>query len=130
MDRTRAGLVLTNLLTNALRHTPAGGAVRVIAAPEGAWVRFAVADSGSGVPVELRERVFDKFFQVPGRPAAGGAGLGLAIAREIVVAHGGEIRCASGAEGSLPDGSSPAATGAAFHFTLPVARPEIARGNR
>jgi signal transduction histidine kinase/HAMP domain-containing protein len=130
VDRTRAGLVLTNLLTNALKHTPAGGSVRVEAAAEGSRVRFAVADSGPGVPAEYRERVFDKFFQVPGRPAAGGAGLGLAIAREIVAAHGGEIRCASGAEGAPPGGSSPEGSGATFHFTLPVARPEIARGNR
>jgi two-component system, NtrC family, sensor histidine kinase KinB len=109
-DRTRASLVLTNLLTNALKHTPAGGRVEVTtAAAAGGGARFAVADSGSGIAPEHLGRVFDRFFRVPGE-AGPGAGLGLAIAREIVLAHGG----AMGVESEPGRGSR-------FWFELPAA---------
>ncbi len=107
-DRERAQLVLSNLLANALRHTPRGGRVELLALPQDDSVRFEVADTGPGVPREYQERIFDKFFRVPGAPA-GGVGLGLYVAREIVQAHGGEI-------GVLSDGP-----GSRFWFTLPQA---------
>ncbi len=104
-DPVRAQLVLGNLLANALQYTPAGGAVVVKAEPRDAMVRFAVTDSGAGIAEEHLVRVFERFFQVPG--SVEGAGLGLAIAQEVVHAHGGVI----GVE------SAPGA-GATFWFTL------------
>jgi signal transduction histidine kinase len=109
-DPTRAPLALGNLLQNALQHTPAGGTVAVQVEPEGNVVRFSVADSGPGIPQEYLGRVFDRFFQVPG--SQGGAGLGLAIAKEIVQAHGGTV----GVQSHDNDNS-----GATFCFTLPAA---------
>ena len=125
-DPARAHLALGNLLQNALEHTPAGGNVAVRVTPAGATVRFAVADSGPGIPPEHLGRVFDRFFQVPG--SQGGAGLGLAIAKEIVQAHGGTIGIESGGT---------AGGGATFWFTLPAAgaeslpaAPRLAQGGR
>jgi NtrC-family two-component system sensor histidine kinase KinB len=108
IDPARARLVLANLLTNALHHTPAGGSVTVAAEPQDGRVRLSVADTGDGFPPEAAEHVFDKFYQVPGTERLG-AGLGLSIAREIVLAHGGEIH-----------GESRAGQGATFWFTLPA----------
>jgi signal transduction histidine kinase len=110
-DPARAPLALGNLLQNALQHTPAGGTVAVQVEPDGNVVRFSVADSGPGIPQEYLGRVFDRFFQVPG--SQGGAGLGLAIAKEIVQAHGGRI----GVEGHSGGNDG----GATFRFTLPAA---------
>jgi signal transduction histidine kinase len=107
-DRERAALALANLVGNAIRHTPEAGQVVITAAREGDMVRFEVADQGEGIPAEYRERVFDRFFRIPGRPG-GASGLGLAIARDVVVAHGGRIGVDS-AEGH----------GSRFWFTLPV----------
>lgn len=90
-DPDRVSHVFSNLLNNALAHTPAGGNVRVTARAEGANVRFAVEDSGEGIPAEHLPRIFERFFRVPGRSAPGGAGLGLAIVKDIVEAHGGTI---------------------------------------
>lgn len=87
-DRERLGIALTNLVQNALRHTPGGGSVAVRVRERQGRVRFEVSDTGPGIPEEFRERVFDKYFQVPGQ-SGGGAGLGLYIARELVVAHEG-----------------------------------------
>ncbi|BDG59087.1 sensor histidine kinase [Caldinitratiruptor microaerophilus] len=109
-DPDRILLVLTNLLTNAVRYTPRGGRVTVRAERQGRRVVIAVADSGPGIPRELQSRIFEKFYQVPGRPR-GGAGLGLAICKEVVQAHGGRIWVES-EEGR----------GATFRFTLPLAR--------
>jgi len=111
-DPARAPLALGNLLQNALQHTPAGGTVAVQVEPEDDGVRFSVADSGPGIPQEYLGRVFDRFFQVPG--SQGGAGLGLAIAKEIVQAHGGRIGVES------HDGGN-GGSGATFRFTLPAA---------
>ncbi|HET9596482.1 MAG TPA: ATP-binding protein [Anaeromyxobacteraceae bacterium] len=108
-DRERVDLVLSNLLGNALKYTPAGGAVELGAAEDGDGVRFEVRDSGSGVAAEYHGAIFEKYFRVPGA-AAGGVGLGLWLAREIVEAHGGRI----GVESAPGQGS-------VFWFTLPRA---------
>lgn len=106
VDPDRLPLVLSNLVANAVRHTPAGGSVELSARGEEGRVRFKVADTGPGIPPERRERIFGKFYR--GADSEGGAGLGLYIAREIVAAHGGEI----GVE-DRPNG------GSVFWFTVP-----------
>jgi NtrC-family two-component system sensor histidine kinase KinB len=108
-DRERIHLVLVNLVSNAIRHTPKGGVVRVIAieGPDG-QVTLRVTDSGKGIPREFQPRIFEKFFRLPGADA-GGAGLGLFIARETVRAHKGDI----GVD------SAPGA-GTSIWFTLPA----------
>ncbi len=89
-DPSCIGLVLTNLLSNALKYTPAGGSIAVGAALAGDEVVFTVADSGPGIAEEFAGRVFERFFRVPQQQGPSGAGLGLAIAKEIVDAHGGD----------------------------------------
>ena len=93
-DPGRIHEVLTNLLTNAVRHSPAGGEVKVSGAPAPGGYRIEVSDEGTGVPAEHIERIFDRFYRVDASrgTGAGGAGLGLAIARSIVELHGGSIR--------------------------------------
>lgn len=86
-DERRLRQVLMNLLLNAAQAMPAGGSIRVSAARSESLVRITVADEGGGVPEDLRSQVFEPF--VSGRP--GGTGLGLAVSRQIVEAHGGEI---------------------------------------
>ncbi len=93
-DGDRLSQVFTNLVENALKYTPADGRVVLSAKPAGAWIEFEVADSGVGVESEALPRLFDRFYQADLSRARGeshGAGLGLAIAREIVQAHGGKI---------------------------------------
>lgn len=103
--------VLDNLLDNALNHTPPGGTVRLSLEEADGRVWTRVRDSGTGIPAEQLERVFEPFFR-GGDRAHGSehAGLGLAIARRIVELHGGELRVAS-----------PPGQGAEFRFSLPVA---------
>jgi two-component system, NtrC family, sensor histidine kinase KinB len=95
VDRERIDHVFDNLIGNALAHTPRGGSVRVSAETENGSVRFAVADTGEGIPPKHLPRIFERFYRVPGSRVSGGAGLGLAIAREIVAAHGGHIEASS-----------------------------------
>jgi signal transduction histidine kinase len=110
MDVQSIGRVLDNLVSNALGHTPAGGRVSITAAPLKGGARVEVADTGEGIPAEVLPHVFDRFYRgdQSRNRATGGAGLGLAIAKGIVEAHGGEI----GVE-SIPG------RGARFYFTLP-----------
>jgi signal transduction histidine kinase len=92
-DPERIHEVLTNLLTNAVRHSPAGGRVDVRAAPLPAGFRVEVSDQGAGVPPDDIDRIFDRFYRVDAARGSGqgGAGIGLAIARSIVELHGGVI---------------------------------------
>jgi signal transduction histidine kinase len=90
-DRARLQRVLFNLIQNAVRHTPPDGAVTVRAERVDDGVEIEVADTGAGIPAEERLRVFDAFHRLDPARSDGGAGLGLAISRAIVEAHGGRI---------------------------------------
>jgi signal transduction histidine kinase len=105
-DRHRLAQVFANLLSNAIRITPAGGRVALSGTPEGDFVLFRVKDSGPGVAPEMQAKIFDRFFSADHRH---GLGLGLTIARSIVVAHGGRIWV-----------ESPPGEGACFCFTVPT----------
>ncbi len=109
-DPLRLAIVLSNLLTNAIKYTPAGGRVIVETSRQSHDVQVAVTDTGPGIPEDLRDRVFEKFFRVehvrPNVQAPNGAGVGLYICRQIVDAHGGEIH------------AEPVPTGARMAFRL------------
>ncbi len=94
VEAERLQHVFVNLLNNALRSTPPGGTVQVTARPAGDMVSFSVADTGAGIPAEYLPQIFEKFFRVPGQETSD-TGLGLAIAKEIIEAHGGRIEAAS-----------------------------------
>lgn len=107
VDPARIRSVLANLLTNAISHTPRGGTVAVNGQSSGDRVTVTVCDTGDGIPEELLPRVFDRFVKGPG---SRGSGLGLSIARDLIVAHGGSIEV-----------QSPEGAGTAVRFTLPTA---------
>ena len=111
-DAQRISQVLRNLLSNALAYTPAGGTVRVSASGCADEVRIEVQDTGCGIATEHLPNVFERFYRAdPSRArATGGAGLGLALVKQFVTAHGGTVAVAS------TPGS-----GSRFSFTLPVA---------
>jgi two-component system heavy metal sensor histidine kinase CusS len=96
-DKALLQRALGNLVSNALAHCSKGDRIRLSAAREGARVRIEVRDSGSGIPADALPRVFDRFYRAdPARSRdAGGAGLGLAIVRQIVFLHGGTVEIAS-----------------------------------
>ena len=89
--------ILTNLLENAIRHTPRGGTIRVTAAATPGGVTLAVADTGIGIPPEHLPRIFERFYRVdPARSREhGGTGLGLSIVKHLVEAHGGRVEAES-----------------------------------
>ena len=107
-DRLQIARVLVNLVVNAVRYTKEGE-IRIDAAQRNRFVAVSVSDTGIGIPTEYLSHIFDKFVQVPGAPT-GEAGLGLAISRLIVEAHGGQISA-----------QSEPGKGASFTFTLPIA---------
>jgi NtrC-family two-component system sensor histidine kinase KinB len=115
VDATRLRHVFINLLSNASKYSPAGGVITLsaAAAPQG-FVRFAVVDQGDGIPPESVPFIFDRFYRVPGQSKPG-AGIGLAITREIVVAHGGSVGCAAAPGGGME-----------FHFLVPTTLEERA----
>lgn len=114
-DRVLVRRVLINLVSNAMRHSPPGAAVRVAVEGDSDVARVSVADRGPGLRPEHRQRVFDKFWQVANRKSggSGGTGLGLTFCKMAVERHGGEV----GVE------SEPGA-GSTFWFRLPVAPPK------
>ena len=118
-DRERLHQVLFNLVDNAIRFTPAGGQVRIEAHRHDGSVEVSVADTGVGIPAEALPRLFERFYRVDSARARGdgGTGIGLAIARSVVEAHGGTIS----AESEPGHGST-------FTFDLPVA--EAAKNRR
>ncbi|HET9952193.1 MAG TPA: ATP-binding protein [Candidatus Eisenbacteria bacterium] len=97
VDRARLAQILRNLVANAVTHTPDDGAVTLAARADGAFVRFEVRDTGEGIAPEHLPHVFDRFYRADASRAraTGGAGLGLAIVRHLVEAHGGEVSAAS-----------------------------------
>jgi two-component system sensor histidine kinase BaeS len=103
VDAQRLEQVLANLIENALRHATAPGPVLLAARAEGAQVAITVSDSGPGVPAEALPRLFDRLYRVESSRArtSGGAGLGLAICKSIVEAHGGRIEARASATGGL-----------------------------
>jgi two-component system, NtrC family, sensor histidine kinase KinB len=110
VDRDRIEHIFDNLIVNAIQHTNRGGTVHVSVMADGEETRFMVEDNGEGILAEHVSRLFEKFYRVPTARHSGGAGLGLAIVREIVAAHGGLI----GVE-------SEPGKGTRFTFTLPAA---------
>lgn len=119
MDTQRISRVLANLVGNAVRHTPRGGQVRVSAQRQGNSIRVEVRDTGEGILPDDLPHVFERFYrgEKSRSRATGGAGLGLAIAKGIVEAHGGQI-----------DVTSTPGQGTRFFFTLPDAALEDSRG--
>jgi two-component system phosphate regulon sensor histidine kinase PhoR len=114
-DRSRLRQVLVNLVANAVKFTPAGGEVKVKAWREDGHVRFAISDTGIGIPAKDLPHIFDRFFRVTrGRSRLqGGSGLGLTIVKTAIDAHRGEINVES-TEGQ----------GTTFYITLPASQKE------
>jgi two-component system sensor histidine kinase BaeS len=111
VDPQRIGQVLRNLLENALTHTPPGGEIAMVGHVEGQWVEVSVRDTGSGIAAEDLPYVFERFYRADKSRSrdTGGAGLGLAIARQLVEAHGGRIWV-----------ESTKGKGSTFTFALPI----------
>jgi len=93
MDPDRMAQAMGNVLSNAIKFTPAGGKVSISADFQAGWFRIQVKDSGPGIPAEEREMIFQPFHRgSQGKRIVEGMGLGLSIARDILTAHGGEIK--------------------------------------
>lgn len=107
--------VLNNLISNALKYTDAGDEIVINAFIKDKKMHVSVEDTGIGIPEEFQEKIFDKYVQVKGQELeARGTGLGLAVVKEIVITHGGEIWCDSKLD-----------TGSTFTFTLPLSCLEV-----
>jgi signal transduction histidine kinase len=116
-DPVRLIQCLTNLLTNAARYTPVGGAIELACEADASEIVVRVSDNGVGVPAAMIERIFDPFVQGRSTETAGGLGLGLALVKRLVGMHGGRITCASAGEGR----------GASFEIRLPRVMPRAGR---
>lgn len=115
-DADRLAQVVTNLVGNAVRATPPGGSIEVVLVVEPGWAVLRVSDSGEGLASQDIERVFERFYRVPGRRREGrdsGSGIGLTVARGIVRAHGGDLVAQSAGPGR----------GATFRARLPLGQP-------
>ncbi len=111
VDPRQISHVFSNFVANAARFSKAGEDVVLLVKPGGTTVRFSVLDHGPGIPQEFQTRIFERFFRIPGTEESNGVGLGLAIAKEIVISNGGSIGLHS-----MPG------EGSEFFFDLPVAR--------
>jgi signal transduction histidine kinase len=115
-DRDKITQVLTNLIINAVKFSPAGGNLKLSMAPtnDTGLLEVSVSDTGPGIPPAEAERIFHEFYQIsqPGREKTTGVGLGLAISKKLVEMHGGKIRVES-----IPG------KGSTFFFTLPAWQP-------
>jgi PAS domain S-box-containing protein len=109
-DRERVVQVLSNVVGNAIKFTPGGGSIRVVAEAWGDMVRVSVSDDGPGIPADQIPRIFDRYWHSATRESRQGAGLGLYIAKGIVENHGGRIWV-----------DSALGLGSTFYFTLPAA---------
>ena len=118
-DPDRLLQVLSNLISNAAKHSPPGGRVEVAIERRGAMFRVSVSDSGRGVPERFRDQLFGRFEQSSDGRAKGGSGLGLAICKEIVERSGGAI-------GYDPN----PAGGSVFYFDLPAAQATASAAQR
>ncbi|MCP4543337.1 MAG: GAF domain-containing protein [Chloroflexi bacterium] len=108
VDRRRIEQVLNNLLSNALKFTPRGGHIQVDVQEQEQTVEVSVQDDGPGVPLQERERIFEKFYTLGTSRGLAGVGLGLYIARQLVNLHGGDIRV-----------ESQSGAGSRFYFRIP-----------
>jgi signal transduction histidine kinase len=111
VDSRQISHVFSNFVSNAARFSKPGEDIVLSVKPVGNTVRFSVLDYGPGIPKEFQSRLFERFFRIPGTEESNGVGLGLAIAREIVVSHGGSVGL-----------HSTPGVGSEFYFDLPAAR--------
>ncbi|MEM7330589.1 MAG: HAMP domain-containing sensor histidine kinase [Chloroflexota bacterium] len=113
-DADRLNQALSNIMINAIRHTPGGGSIEVIASAGETHVQIAVKDTGEGISEEALPFLFDRFWKGDKSRTGAGTGLGLAITRQLIVAHDGKI-----------DVKSTLGEGATFTIQLPIATPQI-----
>jgi signal transduction histidine kinase len=112
MDAGRVEQILNNLLSNGLRYTPPGGTLTLRLAVSHEQAKIMMSDTGPGIPPEALPQLFERFYRVDRARSRqqGGTGLGLAIARQLALAHGGDLSAANRPEG-----------GAVFTLSLPLA---------
>ena len=111
-DADRIHQVVYNLTRNAIRFSPASSEIVIVVSRAGDGASVAVTDRGPGVPAEYRQKIFERFFRIPGQNEGSGTGLGLAIVRELALLHGGRAECRDNPGG-----------GAVFCVTLPAVPP-------
>jgi two-component system, OmpR family, sensor histidine kinase VicK len=116
IDPSRIEQVLANLLDNAIKHSPNGEPIAVkLSLPAPGTIELAVSDRGIGIPIQARDRIFERFFRARSDDATQGLGLGLYVSRQIVELHGGQIRADFPADG-----------GSRFVVTLPLGKEALA----
>lgn len=101
-DYTRIAQIISNLLNNAAKYTPPGGEIGLTVLARGDWIEVEVADNGIGIPADMQARIFDLFAQVRSKShgAQEGLGIGLALVKQLVELHGGDIRLKASTPGS------------------------------